>query len=939
MKKNLSKFNAPSTRSVLSFLFLPEFKRSFPAFAHIGPVFIRTIAIMFVQAGLLRPNHPALLTGMSEDVPKFKFSELLGEAWYNLRTGDGATPYQYGAFISVIMMIGLTITSAFLFLTSLFMSTAQAQLFAHPSGEDTSVVESAPGGSSFFQSVSTNDNGDLAIDLLNKVLRQSAYEVGKPMQNALGALMEIYNTALLVIASLVVFWAIISIVVDTARTGQIGGGRHSIVWVPIRFVFALALMIPLMNGFNGGQMMVMKVAEWGSNLGSQAWFAYVESLQSESLAGIGMRSEGGGLALAYARMEVCRTIYNELEHNASNGALLTVDGSLQDLSVTVEDPWMRKVSYRTAVLGTLRGENVPLHNDGILGWARNSLDSEINYNVGTAARPTLCGTLNIGNPNNIAVKDVSNWWNEDIAGAEVPVGSGVELSRKGIRMARLAHYKGFEAMVYDGQKFACDFVSENSELSEYQCTSTGATGVNDGVLPSAEIIGKMAENYEKIVNAGTDEIREELEEFIGSEQFLGYVRDKGWAGMGAWYQTLQRLNSIYDNFQESTVSITGGDLMAISWANQEASENRDRERDALIQQSAAVMSKFNDWWRSESLSLDADSPLKDEVNQGEDALKNLDADNMTSMLIESLFGNNKDIFIQYGGSGTRFYPMTQLIMTGKSLLTAGMAGYAAVAVISGVSAIASGTASGVPGAGTALSKFVGVADVIMGGPIGDLISTLLMLLIVSGMVLKYYIPLLPWIRVMFSVLAWIVSVFEAIVVVPILALMNLSTEGDGLFTQGARNMWVLGLNLLLRPILTVIGFVASLLLFNSMVLYVNDTFLLAIQNDGAGLWIAIDFVVNSIIYVIVIFTLANTTFKTIDTLPSAVMRWMNAPQDVEFQDSQMEGIIMGIGQHTSRLAGNMNGGASRRAGEAGDAKRAAAREEASSPKGPGGTDG
>ena len=239
MKKNLSKFNAPSTRSVLSFLFLPEFKRSFPAFAHIGPVFVRTIAMMFVQAGLLRPNHPAQFAGMSDDVPKFKFSELLGEAWYNLRTGDGATPYQYGAFISVIMMLGLSVASAFLFITSFFMSTAQAQLFAHPSGEDTSVVESATGGSSFFQSTPTSP--DLGIDLLNKVLRQSAYDVGKPMQNAFGALMEIYNTALLVIASIVVFWAIISIVVDTARTGQIGGGRHSIVWVPIRFVFALAL--------------------------------------------------------------------------------------------------------------------------------------------------------------------------------------------------------------------------------------------------------------------------------------------------------------------------------------------------------------------------------------------------------------------------------------------------------------------------------------------------------------------------------------------------------------------------------------------------------------------------------------------------------------------------------------------------------------------------
>ena len=153
---------------------MPELKRSFPAFAHIGPVFIRTIAIMFVQAGLLRPNHPSLMTGMARDVPKFKFSDLIGEAWYNLRTGDGATPYQYGAFISVIMMICLTFMSAILMFTSFFASAAQAQLFAHPSGIDTSVVEAASGGSSFYQSTPTSP--DLAIDLLNKVLRLAAFD-------------------------------------------------------------------------------------------------------------------------------------------------------------------------------------------------------------------------------------------------------------------------------------------------------------------------------------------------------------------------------------------------------------------------------------------------------------------------------------------------------------------------------------------------------------------------------------------------------------------------------------------------------------------------------------------------------------------------------------------------------------------------------------------
>ena len=88
----------PSTRSVLSYMFLPEIKRSLPAFDHIKPIFIRIVALMFAHAGLLRPNHPATMYGMYKNMPKMKFSDVLGEAWYSLRTSEGITAYHYSVF-------------------------------------------------------------------------------------------------------------------------------------------------------------------------------------------------------------------------------------------------------------------------------------------------------------------------------------------------------------------------------------------------------------------------------------------------------------------------------------------------------------------------------------------------------------------------------------------------------------------------------------------------------------------------------------------------------------------------------------------------------------------------------------------------------------------------------------------------------------------------
>src|SRR5690606_20190653 len=109
--------------------------------------------------------------------------------------------------------------------------------------------------------------------------------VGGALQNALSALFFIYNSGMLLVAGIMLFWAILSVVIDTAKTGQVGGGRHNMVWAPIRIVFALGLLMPLGEsiGFSSGQYMVVKLAEWGSNLGSNAWEAYVRAAAMETM--------------------------------------------------------------------------------------------------------------------------------------------------------------------------------------------------------------------------------------------------------------------------------------------------------------------------------------------------------------------------------------------------------------------------------------------------------------------------------------------------------------------------------------------------------------------------------------------------------------------------------------------------------------------------------
>jgi len=305
--------------SVAAFMLLPQFGIGFRKYGFVVPVFIRTIAIMFEQANLLPPNHPAIRYG-AKGVKNYSFADLIGDAWYNLRSTD-ATAQQWSLFISVVLMISFVILSVVmaLFKTSaILISTASAQIFDSVLGglTDQASVAAAgyvPGIQMFDTSVPAlgTAHGDYGIMILDKMLRQGIAGVGGPTQDALGSLMQIYNTGVLVIAGIMLFWAVLSVVVDTAKTGQFGGGRHNMVWAPIRIVFGLGLLIPLgASGFSSGQFMVMKLAEWGSNWGTHAWVQYITTVVNENLIAAFGGQNPSGLISQYNRIWVCGVAYN-----------------------------------------------------------------------------------------------------------------------------------------------------------------------------------------------------------------------------------------------------------------------------------------------------------------------------------------------------------------------------------------------------------------------------------------------------------------------------------------------------------------------------------------------------------------------------------------------------------------------------------------------------
>jgi len=165
----------------------------------------------------------------------------------------------------------------------------------------------------------------------------------------------------------------------------------------------------------------------------------------------------------------------------------------------------------------------------------------------------------------------------------------------------------------------------------------------------------------------------------------------------------------------------------------------------------------------------------------------------------------------------------------------------------------------------------------------------------AGFVLFYVLPFLPFVYFYFAAASWIKAIFEAMVGVPLWALAHLRIDGDGLPGDSAQNGYFLILEIFIRPILTVIGLVAAVVIFSTQVQILNliwdlvvsnvagdassvngDILNMTSANDARFQRGIIDQFFFTIIYTIVCYMMALASFKLIDRIPDNILRWAGA---------------------------------------------------------------
>ncbi len=642
---------------------------------------------------------------------------------------------------------------------------------------------------------------------------------------ALRALLWFFSNALLVIASVKLLYELLQMTAETAHTGQIGGKDANRLWAPIRLVIGIGLLVPLYHGsgLGSGQYIVLQIAKWGSALASQGWRVFAEALTEDQKLSAPSVPRVRTLAVNAIKSYACMYIVNYYARETDTPKERVVD------------------------------ESQPLGDSSRVVF-RNE------------AKNNVCGTITFKVPKTQF--------------------SSYDDARISLQLTQMNH-DDFIRAIPNLKKIGFDMA--DYQLPEKLSNEEPSTrSIDEAVREYQNAIAQRLKSSAITQNA--------LKEITAKVQQAADTQ--GWTSAGSWFLAITRAQGQIITGGLNIPDASGPDPARVAAASSDAARD---------------YAKFETWLNESYRSQDRNPPAQggagapgtnwNTITVGEersymDSLREY-AEGAGQVTIDTVLGwldsgaqaiglwdsDPRKAFGDLGGSSNPFGEMAAL---GHRKIRLGLDyfGLAILATTGGGLLKAGGKIAdklGAPGWIEGLSAALGtglsvVATIVM------LIATLFLL---AGVILAFIVPMLPFTKFFFSILTWLASLFEAIVLVPFMALAFLTPKGEGFAGPNTRNAFFLIFQVFLRPILCVIGLVASMILFYVAAKFLNASFYEATSGVGIYEGSAMKFMqklVYSIMYVALVYTAANTTFKMIEHLPKHALRWMGGGAQEESYD-------------------------------------------------------
>jgi len=856
------------SKAVAAYTLLPDFWSRLVGFVPRFGLLAYLMAVIFETMRLIPAGHPILL---SKEISGMRIRDVLAVAANNLNGGfKNCDQYIiFGMFVLGLILLG----AQFIFL--LGMLTTQAANAIPFVG--------------FFQTV--NPEQDIAFLMMDKIFGvpgffgscfdsvvNAAFSASvcsgyfapatfpDPIQTGMQALFKFYSMGMLAVAGLVVLYFIVAMIIETVNTGVPFGNRFQSVFTPIRLVIAVMMLLPLANGYNSGQYVVLMAAKMGSSFATNTWLLFNNAvgdnpmgLPPEQLVGIPKIGDVDSIVNFLYLASTCKAAYEIGSPQAAD----------RQKGVVIE-PFMVKAGGVSVASSSQVITNATTYADALTFSQKGDIQ------------------IVFGEKNN-AYTDYPGLVKPYCGVLTMPaLSKGIN----GIKDIYDVYFSNVRSIWFDAdmQKYGTIMACNLTFSGKPACTTPPTTSFSWGTDPksvaSSSFYIEMRQNLQSNFSAQMTAQINTMRTTSNPEVLMdAKILDAGWGGGGLWFNKVMAFNGamvdalgalptpiqmpmimehIAKKKTQSIQNLPKKDLFSLTVPD----STKGLTMDKLMDDGKMGGSKeFN----TEVGSLFNQTYQNIQGNESTGKPKTGNTDSPVKNFVNLLFGQTGLFDFR---ANSEVFPLAKLAMLGRELINKTVVMVATTTLMSGM--------------GGVIGADLGAMGEIMKS-VGPSLRTFATIGLSIGILLYYIVPLMPFIYFFFAVGRWVKSIFEAMVAVPLWALAHLRLGGEGIPGPAAGQGYFLLLEIFLRPIFTLFGLMASIATFMALTVGLDSVFNLAVLNVGGydmtnlsgGLpdifagaaRDGIDALFYTVVYAILVYMIATSSFKLIDLLPNTLMRW------------------------------------------------------------------
>ncbi len=696
-------------------------------------------------------------------------------------------------------------------------------------------------------------------------------EHGQAAATVIGAVFSVMNV--LALAFLVVLFVYVMGVgiLGTAHEGQPLGKRYSTLWTPIRSGLAVMLLVPLpwAKGLSFLQALLLMFVYYGigaANTVTDAAMTYLE--KNQGLAAPNFQPVGGVSDVVDNTVQSILTLKMYTKDNYGDGRRPEAGRYSAHWEPILEKPGFFGRIYNSVT----HSEPPPVSPPA--GPAA--------YRIGRV--PGVCkgkvgkGKCVIRYAYQYATLDKNQTSDKAFGGAEIACADAA-----GPACAR--RLQAFADMQKKAEEIA-DFIARDvGDIEAYQ----GNGPQRGSVKIAQEILLRMAadnlaESNRKANDPGnrTNELSAEAE----------LIRSQGWAMLGSWYNRLAEHDRKTLPTSDSALSIKTfpvqfSEARRAFFAPQAYQERLNayqmykrtggNRKSSLADMAHCTEYQKDEYGLDEAVDVCAENDVQDELEDYLDISSPEGLSTRATEILTQSLSYGPDSWASYLSDGDALRNLQTL---GNFYIAGVQAAAAGFLTLKIAGAFVGGATDG-SAWGLVLQIFTGegIKDGIMAATnvndsfLGRLIAGAMGVLLLAGMALAYYLPMVPFFLWIMGFIGWVILVMEVIVAAPLWAIAHGIPDGEGIAGQHGKQGYMLFLRVLARPSLMVIGFFISILLFEAIAGVVGAGFRMAQFDSGA--WRTPAYLVAyAVLMTTLVIVAAHKCFSLITWIPDNVLNWI-----------------------------------------------------------------